>query len=94
MGRVSPHAVSRWSRSPGCCGFISWCVLGAAGFFRGFFFFVFFISNAHGLLQVRVHLASCTSLLLSLVSPPCAHIIIELAPLAAKQYKREQAGFH
>ena len=38
MGRVSPHAVSRWSRSPGCCGFISWFVLGAAGFFRGFFF--------------------------------------------------------
>ena len=33
--------------------------------FRGipFFFFVFFTSNAHGLLQVRATLASCTSLL-------------------------------
>ena len=30
---------------------ISWCVLGEAGFFR-VFFFVFFSSNAHGLLQV------------------------------------------
>ena len=28
-----------------------------------FFFFVFFTSNAHGLLQVRGNLASCTSLL-------------------------------
>ena len=27
------------------------------------FFLVFFTSNAHGLLQVRGHLASCTSLL-------------------------------
>ena len=33
------------------------CVLGGA------FFFVFFSSNAHGLLQVRGILASCTSLL-------------------------------
>ena len=32
----------------------SWCVLGAAGFFRVFFFTFFFLvsSNAHGLLQV------------------------------------------
>ena len=26
MGRVSLHAVSRWSRSLGCYGYISWCV--------------------------------------------------------------------
>ena len=47
--RVSSHAVSRWSRSAGCCAF------------RGVFWvrrdvvlclFVFFSSNAHGLLQV------------------------------------------
>ena len=40
---------------------ISWCVLGAAGFRA--FFFVFFSSNAHGLLQVLGRLASFTSLL-------------------------------
>ena len=62
VGRISLHAVSRWSRSPGCCGYISWCVFLVS---RGisFFFFVFFTSNAHGLLQVRGNLASCTSLL-------------------------------
>ena len=38
---VSLHAVSRWSRSPGCCGHISWCVfLVSGGSF--FFFFRFF----------------------------------------------------
>ena len=42
---------------------ISWCVLGAAGFFRVFFPPFFFSSNAHDLLQVRGHLASFTSLL-------------------------------
>ena len=31
---------------------ISWCVLGAADFFVFSFFFRFFSSNAHGLLQV------------------------------------------
>ena len=40
---------------------ISWCVLGGAYFFG--FFVRFFPSNAHGLLQVRGHLASCTRLL-------------------------------
>ena len=45
---------------------ISWCVLGAAGFFCVFFPPVFFSSNAHGLLQVRGHLASCTSLLVGM----------------------------
>ena len=39
---------------------ISWCVLGAAGFRV---FWVFFCSNAHGLLQVGGRLASFTSLL-------------------------------
>ena len=43
---------------------ISWCVLGGAGFFLLFFFPDFvFSSNAHGLLQVRGNLVSCTSLL-------------------------------
>ena len=37
----------------------SWCVLGAAGF--RVFIFVFFCSNAHGLLQVCSRLASFTS---------------------------------
>ena len=36
---------------------------GCGGIFRVFIFFVYFTSNAHGLLQVRGHLASCTSLL-------------------------------
>ena len=40
---------------------VSWCVLGGAAFFV--FLFVSFSSNEHGLLQVRAHLASCTSLL-------------------------------
>ena len=42
-GRVSLHAVSRWSRSSGCCGYISWCVFLVSGeisfLFRVFFFF-------------------------------------------------------
>ena len=62
VGRVSLHAVSRWSRSPGCCGYISWHVFLVSGRIS-FFFFVFFTSNAHGLLQVRGNLASRTSLL-------------------------------
>ena len=40
---------------------ISWCVFLVSGGIL--FFFVFFTSNAHGLLQVRGNLASCTSLL-------------------------------
>ena len=46
---------------------ISWCVLGGAGF--RVFFFVFFSSNAHGLPQVCGRLASFTSLLV----PGCVH---------------------
>ena len=42
---------------------ISWCVLGAARFFRVCIFSIFVSSNAHGLLQVRGHLASFISLL-------------------------------
>ena len=42
---------------------ISWCVLGGADFFSAFFSVFTFSSNAHGLLQVRGHLASFTSLL-------------------------------
>ena len=48
---------------------ISWRLLGGADFFRVLFFFVFFSSNAHGLVQVRGHLASFTSLLV----PGCVH---------------------
>ena len=44
---------------------VSWCDFGGADFFR--FFCSFFLpSNAHGVLQVRGHLASCTSLLVLL----------------------------
>ena len=42
---------------------IWWCVLGWADFFR--VLFALFPSNEHGLLQVRGHLASCTSLLVT-----------------------------
>ena len=43
MGRVSLHAVSRWSRSPGCCGYISWCVFLVSGGISFFFFrFLYF----------------------------------------------------
>ena len=41
---------------------ISWCVLGGAGFFVFFLPDFVFSSNAHGLLQVRGRLASFTSL--------------------------------
>ena len=63
-GRVRVRATegARWSRSPGCCGYISWCVC-LVVWWDFVFFFVLFTSNAHGLLQVRGNLASCTSLL-------------------------------
>ena len=51
VGRVSSHVVSRWSRSPCCCGFRGVFLVGA-DFFVFFSIFVF-SSNAHGLLQVR-----------------------------------------
>ena len=56
---VSSRAVSSWSRSPGGCG-----CRGVFWVGRIFFVFIFFFisSNAHGLLPVRGHLASCTSL--------------------------------
>ena len=40
-GTCSWHAISRWSRSPGCCGFrgVFWM---RRGFFVFFFFFFFF----------------------------------------------------
>ena len=37
--RVSLHAVSRWSRSPGCCGYIPWCVFFVSGGMTFFFSF-------------------------------------------------------
>ena len=52
------------SRSPGCCGYISRCVFLVFGGISCFVS-VFFTSNAHGLLQVRGNLASCTSLLVT-----------------------------
>ena len=43
VSRVSLHAVSRWSRSPGCCGYISWCVFLVSGGISFFFFrFLYF----------------------------------------------------
>ena len=42
VGRVSLHAVSRWSRSPGCCGYISWCVVLVSGGISFFFRFLYF----------------------------------------------------
>ena len=61
VGRVFSSVVSRWSRSPVCCGFrgvFFWCLVGFPFFFR-----VVFSSNAHYLLQVRGNLAFFTSLL-------------------------------
>ena len=43
-GRVLLHAVSRWSRSPGCCGYISWCVFLVS---VGFRFFSLSVLRAH-----------------------------------------------
>ena len=50
---------------------ISWCVLSGGDFSSVFLFlfFLFFSFNAHGLLQVRGHLASFTSLLV----PGCVY---------------------
>ena len=45
VGRVSLHAVSRWSRSPGCCGYISWCVFLVSGGIS--FFFSFSLLRTH-----------------------------------------------
>ena len=43
VGGVSLHAVSRWSRSPSCCGDISWCVfLVVSGISCFFFRFLYF----------------------------------------------------
>ena len=39
VGRVSLHAVSRWSRSPGCCGYILRCVFLVSGGISIFFSF-------------------------------------------------------
>ena len=50
---VSSRAVSRWSRSPGCCGFRGVFWVGRI-FFVFFFVELFFSSNAHDLLQVRM----------------------------------------
>ena len=47
--RVSSQAVSRWSRSPGCRGFLGvlWVERICSCFFS-----IFFFSNTHGLLQL------------------------------------------
>ena len=48
----SLHAVSSWTRLPGCCGFRGVFLGGGGGFFCVFFFLDFlFSSNAHGLLH-------------------------------------------
>ena len=63
VGRVSSHAVSRWSRSPDWCGFrvVQLC-FGWADFFVFFSPGFFFFSNFHGLLQVGGRLVLFTSL--------------------------------
>ena len=61
MGRVSSRAASKWLRSPGYCRFRGVFWVGRIFFV---FFFRLFSSDAHGLLQVRGHLASFTSLLI------------------------------
>ena len=45
MGRVSSHVVSRWSRSPGCCGFRG--VFWVRPIFFPFFFHEFAFSNSY-----------------------------------------------
>ena len=52
MGRVFLRAVSRWSRSPGCCGFL-WCVLGGVDFFVFFFSFFFFFEHTRPTASMR-----------------------------------------
>ena len=49
VGRVSSHAASRWSRSPGCSGFRGVFSVGRI-FYDFILFFVLFSSNAHGLI--------------------------------------------
>ena len=63
VGRVSLHAVSRWSRSPGCCGYISWCAFLVSGGISSFFCFLYFERTRSTASTVRGNLASCTSLL-------------------------------
>ena len=63
VGRVYLHAVSTWSLSLGCCGYIFRAVFFSVSW-DFVFFFVFVTWNTHGLLKVRRNLASCTSLLL------------------------------
>ena len=40
------HCVSKWSRSPGCCGYISWCVFLVSGGIS-FFFLSFSLLRTH-----------------------------------------------
>ena len=44
LGTCFTAAVSRWSRSPGCCGYISWCVLLVFGEIS---FFSFYLLRTH-----------------------------------------------
>ena len=67
---------------------ISWCVLGGADLFSVFFFSIFFSSNAHGLLQVCGHLASFTSLLVSI------YIYIIHTYLRGLRGARKKVGHH
>ena len=53
VGRVSLHAVSRWSRSPGCCGHISWCVFLVSGGISFFFFRFFFFERTRPTASTR-----------------------------------------
>ena len=51
VGRVSSDAVSRWSRSPGCCGFRG--VFWVGWIFSCYFFFVFFFEHTRPAASVK-----------------------------------------
>ena len=55
VGRVLSRAVSRWSRSPGCCGCCGFrCVFGVGRFFRSFSFsFLFFFERTRPAASMR-----------------------------------------
>ena len=91
---VSSRAVSSWSRSPGGggCRGVFWVG-------RIFFVFIFFFisSNAHGLLPVRGHLASCTSLVVystrykNILIGMSFHVFLSQGYLVVERTKSHQA---
>ena len=85
--RRAPSRVGRGGRAA-----VDFVVCFGWGGFFSVFFFVFISSNAHGLLQVRGHLASSTSLLV------CSPVILLTALTSRVRfsvllYVRKSAGF-